>query len=114
MLLLLGVGHAPAAVLVVVGVFGVIACVVLDAWFWTMFSMSAAVVVLERLGPIQAMGRSWRLVRRSFWRVFGILLLAWIIVFVASSVLRLPFAVISAVFSTTSAASRPGDPAERG
>ncbi len=103
-LLLLGVGHAPAAVLVVVGVFGVIGTVVVDAWFWTMFSMSAAVVVLERLGPIRAMGRSWRLVRRSFWRVFGILLLAWIIVFVASSVLRLPFAVISAVFSNTSAA----------
>jgi hypothetical protein len=104
MLLVLGVGHAPGAVLVVVAVFGVIAALVIDAWFWAMFSMSAAVVVLERLGPIRALGRSWRLVRSNFWRVFGILLLAWIIVFVASSVLRLPFAVISAVFSSTSTA----------
>jgi hypothetical protein len=104
LLILLAVAHAPAAVLVVAGVFGVIATVVVDAWFWTMFSMSAAAVVLERLGPMQALGRSWRLVRSSFWRVFGILLLAWVIVFVASSVLRLPFAVISAAFSSTSTA----------
>ena len=103
LLILLAVAHAPVAVLVVAGVFGVIATVVVDAWFWTMFSMSAAAVVLERLGPAQALGRSWRLVRSSFWRVFGILLLAWIIVFVASSVLRLPFAIISAAFSNSSA-----------
>ena len=41
--------------------------------------------------------------RKSFWRVFGILLLAGIIVLVASSVLRLPFTVISAAFSSGSA-----------
>jgi hypothetical protein len=103
LLILLGAGGAPAAVLVVVGVFGGIASLVLDAWFWTMFSMSAAAVVLERQGPGRALGRSWRLVRSSFWRVFGILLLAALIVFVASSVLRLPFTVISAAFSSSSA-----------
>ena len=53
--------------------------------------------------PPSALGRSWRLVRKSFWRVFGILLLAGIIVLVASSVLRLPFTVISAAFSSGSA-----------
>jgi len=102
-LILLGAGGAPVAAVIVIGVFGGIASLVLDAWFWAMFSMSAAAVVLERRGPGQALARSWRLVRRSFWRVFGILLLAWIIVFVASSVLRVPFTVISAAFSTGSA-----------
>jgi hypothetical protein len=102
-LILLGVGGAPAAAIVVVGVFGGIASLVLDAWFWAMFSMSAATVVLERLGPGQALARSWRLVRSSFWRVFGILLLAGLIVFVASSVLRIPFTVISAAFTSSSA-----------
>jgi hypothetical protein len=99
-LLLLGVVGAPAALLVIVGVFGAIASVVLDVWFWAMFSMSAAAVVLEGRRPRQALARSWRLVRNSFWRVFGILLLAFIIVLVASSVLRLPFTLISAVFSS--------------
>ena len=103
LLILLGAGGAPVAVIVAAGVFGGIASLVLDAWFWAMFSMSAATVVLERLGPGQALARSWRLVRGSFWRVFGILLLAWLIVFIASSVLRVPFSVIAAVFSSSSA-----------
>jgi len=102
LLLLLGVAGAPAALLVIVGVIGAIASAVIDVWFWAMFSMTAAAVVLERLGPRQALARSWRLVRNSFWRVFGILLLAFIIVIVASSVLRLPFTIISAVFSAGS------------
>ena len=102
-LLLLGVVGAPTALLVILGVFGGIASVVIDVWFWAMFSMSAAAVVLEGRRPRQALARSWRLVRNSFWRVFGILLLAGIIVLVASSVLRLPFTVISAAFSSGSA-----------
>jgi len=102
-LILLGVAGAPGGLLIAVLLPGAIACVVLDVWFWTMFSMSAAAVVLERQGPAHALGRSWRLVRRSFWRVFGILLLAGLIVLVASSVLRLPFTVISAAFSSGSA-----------
>jgi hypothetical protein len=35
--------------------------------------------MLEQLGPIQAMRRSWRLLRPRFWGVFGIALLAWLI-----------------------------------
>jgi hypothetical protein len=102
-LIALGVAGAPGGLVIAVGFLGAIASLVLDVWFWTMFSMSAAAVVLERQGPAHALGRSWRLVRKSFWRVFGILLLAGIIVLVASSVLRLPFTVISAAFSSGSA-----------
>jgi len=102
-LIALGVAGAPSGPVIAAGFLGVIASLVLDVWFWTMFSMSAAAVVLERQGPAHALGRSWRLVRKSFWRVFGILLLAGIIVLVASSVLRLPFTVISAAFSSGSA-----------
>jgi hypothetical protein len=103
LLFVLGAAGAPVAPLVLLGVFGGIALIVLDAWFWAMFSMSAATVVLEHQGPADALGRSWRLVRRSFWRVFGILLLAGLIVVVASSVLRLPFSVVSAVASAHTA-----------
>ena len=102
-LIVLGVAGAPGGLLIAIGFLGAIAAVVLDVWFWTMFSMSAAAVVLERQGPAHALGRSWRLVRTSFWRVFGILLLAALIVLVASSVLRLPFTVISTAFSSGSA-----------
>jgi hypothetical protein len=43
------------------------------------------------------MRRSWQLVRRSFWRVLGILLLAGIVVAVAGFVLQIPFAVLESL-----------------
>jgi hypothetical protein len=87
---------APAAVyglLVLVGV----AALVLTIWFSTMLSLVTPVVVLENESPGRALARSWRLVTRSFWRVFGITLLAGIIVAVAGGILQLPFTFISAV-----------------
>jgi len=74
---------------------GVIAATVLTIWFGVMFRMVGPVVVLEREGPARSLARSWRLVRRSFWRVFGISLLAWLIVVVTALVLQIPFTVIA-------------------
>jgi hypothetical protein len=88
--------HVTAAA-VAVGILGGIAAICLDIWFLIMFALSAPVVVLERQGPVNALRRSWRLVRRNFWRVLGILLLAGIIVSVASFVLKLPFSVLALV-----------------
>jgi hypothetical protein len=52
-------------------------------------------VVLERDGPARSLARSWRLVQRSFWRVFGISLLAGLIVGVTAAVLQIPFTLIA-------------------
>ncbi len=95
----LAVAHAPPGLVALVAVAGFIAALIFDVLLYVRFSMSAPVVVLERQGPTAALGRSWRLVRGSFWRVFGILLLTAIIVLIAASVLRLPFSIISGVFS---------------
>ena len=92
------VAGAPPVVLVAIGVPGFFVAVVLSIWFSTMFSLVTPVVVLERASPGPALARSWRLVRRSFWRVFGILLLANIIVAVAAAILELPFGFVSALF----------------
>jgi hypothetical protein len=56
--------------------------------------------VLENERPSQALARSWRLVRRSFWRVFGITLLAGIIVAIAGGILQLPFTFFGAVLGS--------------
>jgi hypothetical protein len=48
-------------------------------------------VVLERLGPGSAIARSWTLTRGSFWRLFGIKLLTYIIIFIAAFIIELPF-----------------------
>ena len=41
-------------------------------YLWTMLSFAPVLIVLERLPVFAAIGRSFALVRGSFWRVFGI------------------------------------------
>ena len=60
--------------------------VCLTAFLWVRLSMAPAVLVLENVGVLTAMSRSWELTRQGFWRVFGVLVLAAIISNVAVSV----------------------------
>ena len=69
----------------------VIAGVVLAPWIWVRLSLFAPAVVLERQGPVQSLHRSSRLVKGSWWRVFGIQLLTGLIVSIASAILTIPF-----------------------
>jgi len=93
---ILALAHINAAA-IAVGVLGGIAAICLTIWFSVMLSLATPTVVLERQGPATALGRSWRLVSRSFWRVLGILLLAAIIVGFAGFVLQVPFAIAEAL-----------------
>ncbi|HEY8543436.1 MAG TPA: glycerophosphoryl diester phosphodiesterase membrane domain-containing protein, partial [Acidimicrobiales bacterium] len=54
-------------------------------------ALAAPALVLERRGVVDAMRRSWRLVAGDFWRVFGILFLAYLITQLVGFVLSLPF-----------------------
>jgi hypothetical protein len=96
-LVVLAVLHAPGAVIGGLAVLGAIAALILTLWFTIMFRMAAQAVVLEREGPVRALGRSWRLVRGSYWRVFGITLLAGLIVVVTAGVLQIPFSLLAAL-----------------
>ena len=64
------------------------------------WSMALPALLLEDQPVTAAIGRSWRLVRGSFWRVLGILVLTGILVSVASSVITVPLVVISALLDT--------------
>ena len=86
---------APAPVYAVIVLLGLVA-LVLTIWFSTMLSLVTPVVVLENANPGRALARSWRLVNRSFWRVFGITLLAGLIVAIAGGILQLPFTLLGA------------------
>lgn len=46
----------------------------------TFWSVGAPAIVVEGIGPIDAFGRSWRLVRGNAWAVFGVLLVVLLIV----------------------------------
>jgi hypothetical protein len=53
----------------------------------TMWSVGAPAIVVERAGPIEAFGRSWRLVRGDPWSVFGTLVVVLLIVIAIGVVL---------------------------
>jgi hypothetical protein len=53
----------------------------------TFWSVGAPAIVVEGVGPIEAFGRSWRLVRGNAWSVFGVLLLIFLIVLVIQFVI---------------------------
>ena len=83
------VTHQPA--FIVLAVFVALATILAEVAGWTFLIMAATVVMLERTGPAHALRRSWQLVRASFWRILGILLLTELIFFIASEIIALPF-----------------------
>jgi hypothetical protein len=82
---------APLAVVVLAWIATVFVVIAAIAYVYTTFALAGPAVVLERLGPLAGISRSRTLVRHSFWRVFGILLLAAIITVVLTWIFQLPF-----------------------
>jgi hypothetical protein len=90
---LLGAGAHLIPLGVLVGVAGGIAATVFAAMVWIRWQVAVPPVVLEQAGPVKSMGRSWRLVRGSWWRVFGILLVTNLVVGLVNIMIRLPFEI---------------------
>ncbi|MPY99091.1 MAG: hypothetical protein GEU97_14030 [Actinophytocola sp.] len=68
------------------------AAFVVAIWLYVLyFALAAPALVLERCGVIESIKRSRALVQKSWWRVFGILLLALILVTVIASIIQIPF-----------------------
>lgn len=68
-------------------------CLVPGIWVGVGLSLASAALVLERCGVGEALGRSWTLVKGAWWRTFGALLLMFIIYFVISAAVSIPFSV---------------------
>lgn len=65
---------------------------------FALFTAVTPAVVLEGLGPVQAMRRSWRLLRPRFWPVLGIVVLAWLIATVLENLLGgVPAVIVTVV-----------------
>ena len=62
-------------------------------YFWTKLTFAPPLIVLERLDVFAAIERSFRLVKQDFWRVFGIRLLAAIVVQLIAGAVAIPFSV---------------------
>lgn len=96
-LAVLVLGPGGVAILVVVLPGAVVAAVIM----YTRWLFAAVVVMLERAGPVNALRRSWRLVRGSTPRVFGITLLVGIITAILSAIVTALLSIATQVGDVT-------------
>ncbi|WP_181768664.1 DUF7544 domain-containing protein [Streptomyces albidus (ex Kaewkla and Franco 2022)] len=106
--LAVAVGSAPGTALLAAGVdtlgvavllVGLLVGLVGAVWIWVRFSLSAPALMLEKQGVITAMRRSAKLVRGSWWRVFGVQMLATILVVIVASIIQMPATAVGALAS---------------
>ncbi|MGW1756081.1 hypothetical protein [Streptomyces mirabilis] len=102
------VGTLPGLLIAVAGsssagaalaVLGGLGAGVVALWLMIRFSLASPALMLEKQGVLKSMSRSAKLVRGSWWRVFGIQLLATIIANIVASIIVIPFAVIASALS---------------
>ncbi len=83
-------GAAPAVVIGIPLILGMIAVLV---YLGTMLTFAPAIIVLERLDIVAAIQRSFALVKRDFWRVLGIRVLAAVVAQVIAGAVSIPFSL---------------------
>lgn len=84
---------SPAGVLLTV--LGGIAAAVVIVWLLVRFSLASAALMLERQGVIASLRRSAKLVQGAWWRIFGILTLTMLLMFLISMIIAIPFTIIA-------------------
>jgi hypothetical protein len=60
-------------------------------YLYVALTFAPVLIVLERLPVIDAMTRSFALVRNSFWRILGIRMLTWLVVTLIAGAIAVPF-----------------------
>lgn len=78
---------------------GVVVLFVGGAWLWGIWAVAAPALVVERLGAVRALRRSFELVRADFWRTWGIRTLRWLLTTTLGFFITIPFTAIAAAVS---------------
>ncbi len=94
-----------AAVAVVLGIPLVLAVLAFLAYLYTMVLFAPVLIVLERLPVMDAITRSFKLIRHGFWRVLGIRLLTFLVTSVVANAVALPFSIAGQLFQATSSST---------
>ena len=92
-----GIGGALSIIFLMIVALIVVAC-----FFTVKFAFTSSAVVLEGLGPVDAIKRSWSLSKGSFWRILGRILLIGVVIGLISSVLG---AVVGAILGVGASAA---------
>lgn len=73
---------------------GVVLLIIPGIYVFVRWSLACPAAVVEEVdGPVDAIGRSWGLVAGSWWRVFGILLLTFILASLAGALVAAPLEI---------------------
>lgn len=74
---------------------GLLFCLLPGIWLFVSWSVTVPGVAIESLGPISAMGRSFRLVRPRFWQALGVIFLSTLVYGAVSYI----FSLLGSVFT---------------
>ncbi|ARP70525.1 hypothetical protein LK07_12880 [Streptomyces pluripotens] len=91
-----GSGNGAGAALLALGI---VAALIVAGWLMIRFYLATPVLILERQSILKALSRSAKLVRGSWWRIFGIMLLTGLITNIVASLVGIPFTFIGAAVS---------------
>ena len=98
-------GGAMAVAFIIFGILLAITGLAVVIWIGVHWFAAAYAVVIEGKGPIAGLGRSWNLVRGSWWRVLGISLLIALITIVAAIAIAIPSGIIAGLALTVGGAA---------
>lgn len=79
------------------GVVTLLAAFAAAVWLYVTLALAVPALVLERAGVVTALRRSYSLVKGSWWRVFGILLIVFLIVAILTTIFQIPFFIAGTV-----------------
>ena len=79
----------------IVELFGFILIILPGLIFMAMYVCVAPAIVIEGLGPLKGMGRSWQLNRPRMWRVMGIAIVSGLMVTIIGNVFATPLQLVA-------------------
>jgi membrane-anchored glycerophosphoryl diester phosphodiesterase (GDPDase) len=95
------VGAAAGPVLaVVLTILVILGCIPLYLWLSTKLLLAPSAIILERASVRGAIARSWRLTRRRFWPILGVIVVISLLFGVIAQFVQIPFSLLSSGFLT--------------
>jgi Membrane domain of glycerophosphoryl diester phosphodiesterase len=89
-------------VIVIITIPGWILLIIPGIWLSVKMCMAFPAVIFERAGPFRSIGRSWKLTADNWWRVFGTLVVVFLIALVVNFALGAVLGIVAATSDTLS------------
>ena len=88
--------------IVIITIPGFILLILPGIWLSVKLCMAFPAVIFERANPFAAIGRSWKLTRKNWWRVFGTLFVVFLIALVVNFALTAVLGIVAGGSDTIS------------